>query len=241
MGGVEYKIKSTSYEDITQSTNSNSVVETLTETTEETLAEITEETTTISEIFTTDNITTNIEFDTSATESSELGSSGNETTNIPVGELGDPGCYAYKDCYETVYTISPVILRSANYDPQGSIGAGTELIRTGISEDGGDKWWSRVVYNDKTYYIRSEFLTTIKDPDEGFVEVEKTVKLNKNTFLNIRILPDISSTIIGFVDYNEEIKVLAENTELGWYKIEFISYGGEKDVGYIVSDAKYFE
>ena len=38
----------------------------------------------------------------------------------------------------------------------------------------------------------------------------------------------------------EETKVIAENTETGWYKVEFVAYGGETMTGYIKSGADNF-
>ena len=48
------------------------------------------------------------------------------------------------------------------------------------------------------------------------------------------------STIIGYAVAGKDIKVIAENTTTGWYKIEFVDVDGKTLTGYIASDAKYF-
>lgn len=191
---------------------------------------------------TTDNkIDINVEEPTGNEEPDEKGSEvpGNQT------EIGDPGEYTYDERNETVYVNNPdsaVTLRSAMYEAKGSIAHGTELKRIGLSSDSGN-YWSKVVYDGKEYYVASKFLTTLKDADEGFALVDKTVVVNEKTgSLNIRNLPTFDgSAIIGYANAGIEIKVIAENTETGWYKVEFVAYGGEKTIGYIKSGAENFE
>lgn len=159
-------------------------------------------------------------------------------------EIGDPGEYSYTECDQTVYVNNPdsaVTLRSAEYKDMGSVGHGTELRRIGISTDGAN-YWSKIIYEEKEYYVASKFLTTLKDADEGFEDVEKTVVVNDKTgALNIRNVPSMESTIIGHANAGVEIKVIAENTSTGWYKIEFVDVSGQKKEGYIASNAEYFE
>ena len=156
---------------------------------------------------------------------------------------GDPGEYTYTACNETVYvSSSAVTLRTAEYEAKGSIPQGTALERIGISNDA-EGYWSKVIYEGETYYVGSQFLTDIADPNEGFVEVSKTVVVNDTTgSLNIRSLPTMTgSKVIGYAVAGTEITVLAENTTTGWYKVQFVNYDGETMTGYIASDAKYFE
>ena len=169
---------------------------------------------------------------------SESGSGNGGSTTI-----GDPGEYSYTACNETVYvSSSAATLRSAEYEACGSIAQGTALVRTGISNDEAG-YWSRVTYEGETYYVASKLLTDIADPNEGFVDVNKTVVVNEKTgSLNIRTLPTTKgSEIIGYAVAGTEITVLAENTTSGWYKIQFVAYSGETMTGYIAADAKYFE
>lgn len=160
-------------------------------------------------------------------------------------EIGDPGEYSYTDCDQTVYVNNPdsaVSLRSETYELKGSVPHGTELHRIGLSTDEAN-YWSKVIYEEETYYVASKFLTTLKNADEGFVNVDKTVVVSDETgSLNIRNLPTFDgSQVIGWAVAGIEIKVVAENAETGWYKIEFVPYGStEAAYGYIVSDAKWF-
>ncbi len=159
-------------------------------------------------------------------------------------EVGDPGEYEYStEKNGTVYVNNPgsaVTLRSEDYAACGSVEHGTALQRVGISTDK-DNYWSKVIYQEKAYYVATKFLTTMSDPDEGFVEVTKTVIINEKTgSMNVRNIPSMEGTVVGHVAHSVEITVLAENTETGWYKIEFVNADKQKDIGYIASDSKYF-
>lgn len=185
--------------------------------------------------------TGNGENDTTEGETDELGNEiGTGST-----EIGDPGEYSYTECNETVYVNNPdsaVTLRSETYEAKGSISHGTQLKRIGLSTDEAN-YWSKIEYNDQEYYIASKFLTTINtnNPDEGFVEVEKTVVVNANTgSLRIRNIPSMESSVIGHAEAGNDIKVIAENTTTGWYKVEFVDANGVTSTGYIASDTKYF-
>ena len=179
------------------------------------------------------------------------GDSENETdeygSEIGTGsvEIGDPGEYDYTECNEVVYVNNPasaVTLRSETYEAKGSVPHGTQLTRIGFSKDEAN-YWSKVKYNDEEYYVASKFLTTIdaNNPDEGFVEGDKTVVVNDNTgSLNIRNVPSMESTVIGHAIAGADIKVIAENTETGWYKVEFVDANGEVALGYIASNPEYF-
>ena len=176
------------------------------------------------------------------TEGEETGSE--IETNKAEVEIGDPGEYSYSECNETVYVNNPgsaVTLRTAAYEPKGSVAHGTELKRIGLSTDEAN-YWSKVLYQENEYYVATKFLTTMQNPDAGFEEVSKTVVVNEQTgSLKIRNIPTMeSSTVIGYANAGKDVKVIAENTETGWYKIEFVNADGETVKGYIASDAKYF-
>ena len=153
-------------------------------------------------------------------DETETDEHGNEIGTGAATEIGDPGEYNYTECNETVYVNNPdsaVTLRSATYEAKGSVAHGTELKRIGLSSDKGN-YWSKVTFEGNEYYVASKFLTTLKDADEGFVEVDKTVVVNEQTgALNIRNLPTFEgSAIVGYANAGVEIKVIAENTETGW-------------------------
>lgn len=179
----------------------------------------------------------------SATEEKETDEQGSEIGTSAPTEIGDPGEYDYTECDEAVYVNNPdsaVTLRSAEYEAKGSVPHGTELRRIGLSTDEAN-YWSKVIFEEKEYYVASKFLTTIKNPDDGFVAADKTVVVNEKTgALNIRNLPSMDSTIIGHANAGIEIKVIAENTESGWYKVEFVNNNGEKTVGFMASNKEYF-
>lgn len=163
--------------------------------------------------------------------------------NTPNTEIGDPGEYSYSDCNEDVYVNNPgseVTLRSAEYEALGTVKHGDKLKRIGLSTDNAN-YWSKVTLGEKTYYIASKFLTTMKDPNEGFADVTKTVYINAMTgSLKIRNIPSMDSTVIGYAVENEAIKVIAENTITGWYKIEFVNADNVTTTGFIASNAEYF-
>ncbi|MBE6685077.1 MAG: SH3 domain-containing protein [Ruminococcaceae bacterium] len=183
--------------------------------------------------------------DTTAEDTTAEGTKDNDDTNNSTDtEIGNPGKYEYVDCDEAVYVNNPgsaVTLRSAEYEAKGSVSHGTELKRIGLSTDEAN-YWSKIVYEGETYYVASKYLTDISNPDEGFVAVDKIVVVNDLTgSLNIRNLPTFNgSQIIGWAQAGEETKVIAENTETGWYKVEFVAYGGEIMTGYIKSGADNF-
>ena len=123
-----------------------------------------------------------------------------------------------------------------------SVQNGTELTRIGIST-GADGYWSRVLYNGQEYYVLTESLSKLSTLDVGFVATQKTVTINDQTgSLSVRSIPtNEGGSIMGYVVAGVSIKVVAENTTDGWYKIEFIPGGSEELMhGYISSDPKYF-
>lgn len=162
-------------------------------------------------------------------------------------EAGKPGEYEYTtlETPETVYVHSDtgaVNLRDADYNQLGSIKNGVSLERIGVSTDA-DGHWSKVVYKGETCYIASKYLTTIADPDEGFVACDKTVYLTEGTVsMNVRDLPSVDEgKIIGTVYKDEPIKVIAVNTVDGWYKVEIKNNDGNTITGYVAANPKYIE
>ncbi len=117
-----------------------------------------------------------------------------------------------------------------------SVANGTQLERVEISDNGE---WSKVKYEGESYYVASQALTTLADLDAGFVKVDKTYKVVAN--VNVRIAPEVTElagevtqyNVIGSLAKDDTIKVIAENTETGWLKIEFASeYEGAVYVRY---------
>lgn len=140
---------------------------------------------------------------------------------------------------DTVYVISfanQVNLRSEPNMKETSakmvVENGIELQRIAVSDDG----WSKVIYDGSEYYIGSTYVTTLKDLDEGFTEVSKTLTLAGSLF--VRISPTMDNEKIDTLAEGAVVTVVAENTNTGWYKITFDGLYAKE--GYIVSDAKYF-
>ncbi len=150
--------------------------------------------------------------------------------------------YTFEERNETVYVISStgaVNVRSDTVVNDStivkSVENGTELKRTGISTDGE---WSRIEFEGKTCYMKSLYLTTMKDPDAGFTAVEKTLYLNTESLI-VRLIPSTDGEIMAYLVKGEKISVIAENTESGWYKIHYEGKYVDGDF-YISSDEKYF-
>ena len=84
---------------------------------------------------------------------------------------------------KTVWTTVPVNVRAGSSAATRKIAVlskGTELTRTGIGSDG----WSRVEYNDETYYIASQFLDTAEPvTDESAVGTVTDASLSDITIL----------------------------------------------------------
>lgn len=161
----------------------------------------------------------------------------------------EPTSFTFTECEEkAIYATTIVNIRKeasfANSVEKKSVTAGTELIKiaesneTAKDSDGYDYKWFKVKYEDSEWYVKSTLTTTLADPDAGFVAVEKTLYLNTQG-LSVRQFPNTENNPVAYLSMGEEIKVIAENTESGWYKI---SYDGKYVKGefYITSDAKYF-
>ena len=123
------------------------------------------------------------------------------------------------------------------------VALGELLIDFATVSTDADGYWSKVIHEGKTCYIASKFVTTIADPDAGFVVCEKTVYLKDGVgSMNVRDLPSMEeSEIIGHVLEDAPIKVVAENTVDGWYKVEIKDYDGNTITGYLAANPKYVE
>ena len=112
---------------------------------------------------------------------------------------------------------------------------GEIAIRTGISASG----WSRITFNDTTYYAVSNFLTndiSYKTPSSTIVPTEDTLDGIKTKFtaisdtvspkmeVNLRSLPSVTnpdSNIIATLKNGEKVSRTGINTELGWSRIDY--------------------
>lgn len=179
----------------------------------------------------------------STSEGTETGTTGTVVEN--------PTTFTFKSCKETsVFTLGSVNIRKeASFDAgvaKMSVNDGTELVKiaesneSAIDSEGNEYKWFKVKYDDAEWYVKSTLVTSMSNPDDGFTPVNKTLYLNTKS-LSIRLYPNTENPAVGYLYKGDSVKIIAENTELGWYKIDFegstYTPAGEY---YVVSDAKYF-
>lgn len=178
------------------------------------------------------------------TNDAETGEEGSEIgTGAPV-DSSVPGELDYVESHGTVYILhrnGAVNLRKADGTVFKSFNNGTELQKIAISENGE---WTKVVYEEETYYIISSGVSALANLDAGFEEKELTLVIAADS-LKIRIAPDFENTheAIGYYQKGDEVKVIAVNTtnpDEPWYKVEFVAYGGETATGYVSAASKYY-
>ena len=163
----------------------------------------------------------------------------------------NPTTFTFTNCAESnVYTIGSVNIRKqASFDAgvsKKSVNDGTELVKiaesneSAIDSEGNEYKWFKVKYEDAEWYVKSTLVTSMSNPDDGFAEVAKTLYLNTKS-LSIRLYPNTENPAVGYLYKGDAVKIIGENTESGWYKIEFegstYTPAGQY---YIVNDAKYF-
>ncbi len=155
--------------------------------------------------------------------------------------LDDPEALMnFKDVNETVTAKDRTNLR--NRPSQGSdskvlytLANGETATRTGISDSG----WSRVVFNGKTYYAVSSFLTTdlnykaptptptpTPEDDDGVKTEFKEVhhKVTAKEAVNLRTLPSVThedSQVVVQIKNGDVVIRTGINTDLGWSRVEY--------------------
>ena len=173
-----------------------------------------------------------------------------ETETGSHNDTKNPGDYQYVEKNDKIYVLSPsgaLNLRDADYQKKASVATGTELQRVAVSTDG---VWSKIIYaidgESFELYVNNKYITLLADFDAGFEAVEKTL-IVKAAGIRIHIAPEADEKwqedvkIIGWYTAGDEVKVLAENTTTGYYKVEFTAYGGVSQIGYILNNPEYFE
>lgn len=147
---------------------------------------------------------------------------------------------SFEECSDTVYVLVGNNAANLRTSPSmndsaiaTSVENGTELERVAVSNDG----WSKVVYNDETYYIKTSCVITTSDLD-GFVAATGTVTVSGS--FNVRIAPSTNNDAVGTLVAGDTIEVIAVNETTGWYKINFdgVYYTGE---AYVYIDSDYME
>lgn len=142
----------------------------------------------------------------------------------------------FKDVNETVTAKESTNLR--NIPSQGSdstvmytLKNGEIATRTGISDSG----WSRVVFNEQTYYAVSSYLTTDLSSSSGETESEETdvitTKFEETDELvtakdavNLRTLPSVTnpnSIVVAQIKNGDIVRRTGINKEYGWSRVEY--------------------
>ena len=128
---------------------------------------------------------------------------------------------------EQVKATDTVNVRSSdseNADKIGKVTAGTVLTRTEQKING----WSKVIYEGKEAYIKSDYLELIVSEAVG--DAIGVVKAQEN--VNVRTDADTSAKAIGLASAGSSYNLLEDLGD--WYKIDF-----EGKTGYV--KAEYFE
>ena len=196
---------------------------------------------------TTGNGTIDIEGNETTAEEGETGSE--IESEFTYDDTKNPGDYQYVEKNDTIYVLAPsgaLNLRTADYQKKTSVATGTALQRVAVSTDG---VWSKIIYaiegENFELYVNNKYTTLLADLDAGFVAGEKTLTV-KAAGLKIHIAPEADEKwqedvkIVGYYSADDTVKVLAENTTTGYYKVEFTAYGGATAIGYISNDPDFF-
>lgn len=105
---------------------------------------------------------------------------------------------------------------------------GQVATRIGISDSG----WSKVIYDGKTYYAVSGYLTTDLTPptpmpeDDGIKTVftERDEMVAPKIEVNLRTLPSVTnpeSVVVVKLPYGTQVKRTGINTDVGWSRVEY--------------------
>ena len=163
-------------------------------------------------------------------ESGESDDSNSDEGESNENTAPDPGELEYNDADGFVFVMnvnaSEIPVRSGNFEWLGTVKVGEKLERLGVSTD---ERWTKIKYNNDVAYVATRNLTTYDKDSNGFVAVDKEIVLTQN--MNIRTSPQVpngtkndaesSVNVIGQLEKGTTVKVIAEDTNIGWYKIEY--------------------
>lgn len=160
---------------------------------------------------------------------------GAQSSETPESVQADPEALMnFQEVNETVTAKEKTNLR--NKPSQGSdssvlftLSNGETATRTGVSNSG----WSRVIYNGKTCYAVSSYLTTDlnyqppqPEADTGFktkfTDVSEQVTAKEE--VNLRTMPsvtDAGSQVVATIKNGDVVTRTGVNTELGWSRVEY--------------------
>lgn len=124
----------------------------------------------------------------------------------------------------------------------GMLKNGEVLSRTGIGSNG----WSRLIYNGKTVYAITSYLTTDlsytvtssnTQASDGFTAVNETVTA-KDT-VNLREAPTTNSAALGQLKNGEKLLRIGINKTSGWSKLEYNGKTVYAVTSFITTDLSY--
>lgn len=131
----------------------------------------------------------------------------------------------YTDINDQVTAKEEVNLREGagtNFNIVGKLKSGEFLTRTGVGNNG----WSRLLYNGKTVYAITSYLsnTVVEIPKEDIVAgckfTTKSDRVTAKAEVNLRALPTTDSEIIGSLKSGSFL-VRTAVSDRGWSRLEF--------------------
>lgn len=147
----------------------------------------------------------------------------------------------YTDVSDSVTAKEVVNLRAGagtNYDIVATLKSGDFLKRTGIGKNG----WSKLIYNGKTVYAITSYLTDKvveiqkKDIVNGMEFTPKSDKVTAKMEVNLRKLPTTDSEIIGKIKSGTFLKRTAISSN-GWSRLEYNDKTVYAVTSYLTTDA----
>ena len=101
---------------------------------------------------------------------------------------------------------------------------GEVAMRTGVSDSG----WSRLIFEGKTYYAVSSYLTTqlVPEPDDNIQTVFRSVsdRVTAKDAVNLRTIPSVTdpeSKVVVKLLRGEVVTRTGINEDVGWSRVEW--------------------
>ena len=110
----------------------------------------------------------------------------------------------------------------------GQLDYGTKVERTGISNNGE---WTRIVIKEKTYYVKTQYVTEaldvlidLEEPEELYVTADS---------LNVRLIPNFedSQVIVGVLKKGDKVVRVAISEDGSFSRIKFTPEGEDQVEG----------
>ena len=131
----------------------------------------------------------------------------------------------YTEINDQVTAKEEVNLREGagtNFNIVAKLKSGEFLTRTGVGSNG----WSRLLYNGKTVYVITSYLsnTVVQIPKEDIVAgckfIPKSDRVTAKVEVNLRVLPTTNSEVIGSLKSGTFL-VRTAVSDKGWSRLEF--------------------